>query len=653
MKKFLRSGIVFIIILCSLTGAHLLAQIKSTEPGMVVSSQSIAVVGVEYKYQVPGLSGVKVVFKLQRAPAGMSIDSVTGIVKWTPKVKGTFSVEVRLTHGTKKVSSYSWTIQVVNFLGTIKGIVKNETGEPLRWILVSVYKKTDRSATKYTSTQLSSVTDTAGAYSVVLADSGEFYIYASPGPSPLMSPMNINGSYIPVWYINSPTMDSAKTVLVKNASPIVANFILKKYQKPVPVTMSGTVSNAEGKPIAGATVVASVVSDRASSSAPSVLLSYQDPGFGIFCDVGAKERSDSLGHYKLSIKSGSSYIVTGFKEGYILQYYNGKSNILEADKVTVSRDTSGINFKLSAVPVATSKVSGVVLDSARAGVPARVILYPVMRLKTTTPVPTPVTRTINTDSLGVFSFLAVAGGNYLLQVVPLGKYMPAYYKANDCNVREVKYADTILVKENQNVSGLIVCVKKVVASGGGTIKGTVRGSSGSGVPGVVVFSESQNSSSYGITENDGSYEVTGLDPGAYTVITDKIGYTSSVTTAPVIDYAMGVFNSQANFILTEQITTSVETSTVSLPEGFVLYRNYPNPFNPSTQISFDLPAKDYATLRVYNMLGQVVATLVDGTMTAGKHNITFEAGNTLSSGVYVYELRYRDRIAVNKMILMK
>jgi hypothetical protein len=144
-----------------------------------------------------------------------------------------------------------------------------------------------------------------------------------------------------------------------------------------------------------------------------------------------------------------------------------------------------------------------------------------------------------------------------------------------------------------------------------------------------------------------------LDPGVYTVTTDKIGYTSSMSTTPVIDYAAGEFSSPADFIIVEQTTTSVETSTNDLPESFSLDNNYPNPFNPSTQISFTLPSDGKATLRVFNILGQTVATLVDGYLTAGKHQITFEPGNALSSGIYFYELKYKDRIAVNKMILMK
>lgn len=654
MKRILFLGTVLLITICSLVGTQLIAQSSAPSPGSIIYAQSIAVVGVEYQYQVPVPAGAISTFKLTKAPAGMSIDSLTGLVKWTPTAKGYFSVEVRITTSSRKSSSYSWTIQVVNFLGVVNGVVKNENNELLKGILISLYKKTDKSAIPTYINQLSAYTDSVGAYRIVVADSGKFYIQARSGPSPLvMSPFITNVDYMPVWYIDSPTMDGATPVLVKDATPITANFILKKYQRPVPVFISGTVTDLNGKPIAGATVVASLMPSPVSSSVSAVTASFQESEFGLFCDVGGKEKTDSLGRYKLTAMTGSSYVVASYKTGFILQYYNSKSNVLEADKLTLKGDATGINFKLSALPIATAKVSGAVVDSTGTFVVARVILYPITPTQKNTLSPTQVARTINTDSLGIFSFNAVTNGSYKLQVVPLGKYLPAYFKANDCGVRNAKFADTIIVKENQNVGGLVVCVKKIIAQGGGSIKGFVRNSQGSGLSGVVVIAESQNSCSYGITENDGSYEIADLDPGTYTVTTDKVGYAPSVSTTSMIDYAIGEFNSQADFIVTEQMTTSVEISTNDLPESFSLYCNYPNPFNPSTQIGFTLPSDGNATMRVFNILGQVVATLVDGYMTAGKHWITFEPGNTLSSGVYVYELKYKGRIAVNKMILMK
>ncbi|MEK6650364.1 MAG: T9SS type A sorting domain-containing protein, partial [Bacteroidota bacterium] len=82
-------------------------------------------------------------------------------------------------------------------------------------------------------------------------------------------------------------------------------------------------------------------------------------------------------------------------------------------------------------------------------------------------------------------------------------------------------------------------------------------------------------------------------------------------------------------------TTSVE-GDAAVPHTFALFQNHPNPFNPSTEIRFDIPARSIVRLSVYNMLGQKVATLVDGELAAGFHTATWQGG--MASGVYLYRL---------------
>ena len=89
-----------------------------------------------------------------------------------------------------------------------------------------------------------------------------------------------------------------------------------------------------------------------------------------------------------------------------------------------------------------------------------------------------------------------------------------------------------------------------------------------------------------------------------------------------------------------------------LPEAYALDQNYPNPFNPSTTISFSLPHATQVSLKVFNTLGQEVATLVDGDLPAGTREVRFNAGG-LASGVYVYRLATSDFSQVKKMMLMK
>jgi len=92
--------------------------------------------------------------------------------------------------------------------------------------------------------------------------------------------------------------------------------------------------------------------------------------------------------------------------------------------------------------------------------------------------------------------------------------------------------------------------------------------------------------------------------------------------------------------------------TVAAPTKYALEQNYPNPFNPSTTIGFSLPMSGNVTLKVYNMLGQEVATLVNGKLEAGMHSVVW-APKELASGMYVYRLQASNFAAAKKLMLTK
>jgi len=90
----------------------------------------------------------------------------------------------------------------------------------------------------------------------------------------------------------------------------------------------------------------------------------------------------------------------------------------------------------------------------------------------------------------------------------------------------------------------------------------------------------------------------------------------------------------------------------SIPMEFSLTQNYPNPFNPTTVISYRSPVMSNVTLKVYDVLGREVKTLVNQRETAGSHSVTFSAGD-LPSGVYFYRLQAGSYSATRKLLLLK
>jgi len=89
-----------------------------------------------------------------------------------------------------------------------------------------------------------------------------------------------------------------------------------------------------------------------------------------------------------------------------------------------------------------------------------------------------------------------------------------------------------------------------------------------------------------------------------------------------------------------------------MPKDYSISQNYPNPFNPSTIIKYQIAEKTNVSIKVYDMLGKEVATLVNEVVNAGEQTVKFDASN-LSTGVYVYRIQAGSFSATKKMIFVK
>jgi hypothetical protein len=100
------------------------------------------------------------------------------------------------------------------------------------------------------------------------------------------------------------------------------------------------------------------------------------------------------------------------------------------------------------------------------------------------------------------------------------------------------------------------------------------------------------------------------------------------------------------------VPTDVKGFGNGMPDAFALDQNYPNPFNPSTMIQFEIPEAQFVTLKVYNVLGQEVATLINNQLGPGRYRAEFD-GKNLPSGTYLYRLQAGTFIETKKMVLVK
>jgi len=102
----------------------------------------------------------------------------------------------------------------------------------------------------------------------------------------------------------------------------------------------------------------------------------------------------------------------------------------------------------------------------------------------------------------------------------------------------------------------------------------------------------------------------------------------------------------------QTMVVSPDNSVMEIPRSFQLRQNYPNPFNASTSIKFDLPQSEHITLKIFNILGNEINTLIDGYKSAGTHEIIFSAHN-MATGIYFYKLQAGHITETKKMLLLQ
>jgi hypothetical protein len=209
-------------------------------------------------------------------------------------------------------------------------------------------------------------------------------------------------------------------------------------------------------------------------------------------------------------------------------------------------------------------------------------------------------------------------------------------------------APVITLSGNANIN--VNSTLKKMNSFGGEISGTVMNSE-SALSGTLVsaFNADGNVIASEISSQNGEYIVPSLAEGEFTLKASRVGaQTTEYPEKIQINYVSSFIKDGINLLL---IPTDVKDKPV-LPKEYKLLQNYSNPFNPSTKIGYELPNAGFVELKVFDVLGNEVANLVNGEMNAGRHEITFNAKN-LSSGMYFYRIKAGNFVKTMKMILMK
>jgi photosystem II stability/assembly factor-like uncharacterized protein len=152
---------------------------------------------------------------------------------------------------------------------------------------------------------------------------------------------------------------------------------------------------------------------------------------------------------------------------------------------------------------------------------------------------------------------------------------------------------------------------------------------------------------FNISNLNGIYSINSLPSGSLKILADRMGYKSDSITVNLTDN----FLDSVNFYLTK-VLVGINPISNLIPDKYYLHQNYPNPFNPTTNIRFQIKDSRFVTLKIFDVLGKEIATLVNDNLKAGQYEATFD-GNSMASGIYIYRLTAGNFNEVKKMVLIK
>ena len=512
--------------------------------------------------------------------------------------------------------------------GVIAGtVVDNATKAPLSLVSIRFF-----SLNAETDCWQGTITDENGKYRAELSP-GSYLVEAVPLP---------NSGYSNLWYENAASPENATKVVVSENSTFTADFALAKKPVVELFTIEGIVKDGSGNPLENVRVaIVRTIQDMNELFTASGTLGAwtqevaQIEGLGECLGVVWIGKTDASGHYKASVAGGNSYYAMATAPGYVPQFYNKKTNPLDADPIVVQASVTGIDFALDQIAPAVNSISGSVRDAGGKGVRSGIVLFPLPLLHSGM-----LGRYGVTDSIGEYAISGIAAGDYLVLAVPFDGYAPTFYKEGVFGVIGWQNADTVSI--NGAVSAVNIGVVPIHIKGIAHLSGRIVSKAGIPLSSVRVacFDHAGDVVGCALTDDQGNYALEMVPAGAVNVVADLPDFSSA--SVPVNVGAEAYSVSVEDIALTPTGTTSVGQGRSNIPDAFMLHQNYPNPFNPSTTIQFDMPVSGEVSVRVYDVLGQEVRTLIHAIVNAGRTQITWDGrddwGHAVSTGVYLYKM---------------
>lgn len=490
---------------------------------------------------------------------------------------------------------------------TVSGQVKYDNNEPISNNYVCFYC-VNNSSWYYTSTSID------GSYSIQIGQ-GSYYIYAGVY-------YNIGNAWTfrNQYYNNKQNLQDADLLEV-NSNITNINFTFPVLQVG---SISGKVRDAE---------------TQTQLSNVFISVSTAEPGDSSF--IG----TDQNGDYSIQVFEGD-YILFAYDDGYYQQFYKDAYNTFDAIPVTVGSDNlnvTGIDFNLTKPLTGTNIISGFVRDKST--------YYPLFNaVVCAIPVSGGNSIESKTGYDGKFILRDIKNGDYVLLFYK-DNYVSQFYKSDNEICTNWEDGFIFSVKGSENIKNILGVIEPMNPFGG-EIAGKISSASGSALSGSLISAIDSlgNIISSSISVYNGNYSIPSLKNGNYTIKASKIGYNTA-------EYSQLVQIDLVNKPTVDGVNISISLTGIEkyeniIPEFSTLHQNYPNPFNPTTEIKYAVREIGLVTLKVYDVLGREVTTLVDEEKPSGVYTINFDASN-LTSGVYFYSMIAGNFHQTKKMILTK
>lgn len=503
--------------------------------------------------------------------------------------------------------------------GTIAGTVTDQaTGQPIAGAVVEAFRENNRIDAAVDGVGYRAKADSSGNYLIENVPAGEYIVVA------------VAEEYLPEFFEEAARKDSATLVTVADDSDVTdINFTLM-----LGGSISGLVaSEVDSLPIAGALVQ---VWDSQS-------------------DFHRRTYSDEFGNYTVRGLRTGSYFVRVIAEGFEPELYDDAANRDEATlvDVTAPNGTAGIDFYLTPHVDRRGTIAGRVLsDADDAPIMGAVIVAvsPKSRIPHIT----------FTGPRGFYRLSNLPAGRYFVFAWARG-FVGEFYD----NAHLFRNADPVVVIRDQVTAGIDFGLRPRPNRGIYTVRGRIhRRSDNHPLHGILVQARLGDEVVVNaVTDSDGEYVIDGLPAGDYVIEATGAGYTdgyfggSTPENAATVSVGKGEDATGVDMNLDEDNVTSVgDEGDPAVPESFSLSQNYPNPFNPETAIKYQISRSAEVTLRIYNLLGQEVRTLVNKQQAAGAYTVQWDgkdnAGRQVASGIYIYRLKAGNDFKTSKRMLL-